>query len=441
MKKLLVLFLTLSLLVCTFGLIDCNGGDHIHIYSSEWSFDKTHHWQNAACGCDNKLEYGEHVYEDSLCTVCNANSVHLLFDGGEGTEANPYIISTVEEFANIAEVPTFAYFKVKDGVEQLDLSNWSSIRLNGCLDGNNVKLVNLNTRLFTHVGNNEEQQIYVKNLEVTINFVSSSHAALIKEIDNFGTTVFENVSIHGYIEGESNTAVLFSFGTQNGHETGSNYTVELKNVKTDVTLVCAGPQPFAGFVAHAYAGTGNKLTLNIDAQTEFTGEVYSAEVRTFNEYVAIGAYEINVEGQPYTQLTKQTVKLINKVLPVKGENGYTLAIGENVSKVVVAVTGQLTAYDENGEKIATKSGITMTFKTESITEGLEGNLNILGLFDSLEIVNGAEAYNAELVDGVLKVYIPQNASYETGWVKLQVQQYNANGEIVSCGTLEIWRKD
>lgn len=438
MKKILIPCLMFCLALCSVGLMGCNKTEHSHTYSADWSYDKTHHWHEATCDCDEKSDYGEHSFVDDVCSICNINYLQVAFDSGTGTETDPYIISNIKELQNISKVPTFSYFKVKDGIEQLDLSDWTSIRLNGSFDGNNVKLVNLNTRLFTHVGNNEEKQIYVKNFEVTINLVSNTHAALIKEIDNFGTTVFENVKIHGYIEGESNMASLFSFGTNNGHSTGSNYTVELKNVKSDATLVCVTAQPFAGFVAHAYAGTGNKLTLNVDNETQFTGEVYSAGTKKFNQYVAIGSFEINREGEPITQNTKIETKSINKIVPVLGTDGYTVAADPNASKITVSITGQISAYDNEGNPIATKAGITMTFKTQNITENLQGDIKILDLFNSAEIVNGASEYNAEIVDNVLKIYVAQTVNYASGTIRLQVQQYNEQGEIVSCGTLNIY---
>ena len=437
MKKLFsILVLCFTLCLATFGLIACN--EHQHSYSDEWEYNKTHHWHAATCGCtDETSSYEEHTYVDGICSSCSVKEVDLLFTSGAGTEANPYIISNVEELENIAKTTTFTYFKVNDGVQSLDLTNWTAIRLNGCFDGNNVVLNNLTARLFTHVGNNEEKEIYVKNFEVNINLVSDGSAALIKEIDNFGTTTFENVKIHGYIEGESNVATLFNFGTQNGHETGSNYTVELKNVKIDATLVCVTAQPVGAIVAHAFAGTGNKLTLKVDSATAFTGEVYSAGDKKYNEYVSIGTFEIIKDGFAYTQ-TEIDAKQIAKVLPVKGTDGYTVAVGEDVTKITVSITAQLTAYDQDGNKIAKLVGITLTLNTKNYTENLTGDIKILDLFESAEIVNSADEYNVEIVDGVLKLYVAQNANYATGIARLQVQQYDAQNNIVSCGTLNIY---
>ena len=440
MKRKIILILTTCLMLCASltGLIACDDEEQHteHTYSSEWSYDRTYHWHAATCGCDEKADYAKHSFVDDECYICGVDYEQVAFTSGSGTETDPYIISTADELANVGKIADFRYYKVKDGVEQLDLSSWTPVRLNGSFDGNGVKLVNLANRLFTHVGNNEEKEIYVKNFEVTINFVSSTHAALIKEIDNFGTTTFENVKIHGYIEGESNMASLFSFGTQNGHSTGSNYTVELKNVKVDATLVCVTAQPLGAFVAHAYAGTGNKLTLKIDDQTEFTGSVYTAGGKC-NEYVSIGTYEIYKNNQLITQ-TNLTVNSITKVVPVSGADGFTVTASENVSKITVSITAQITAYDEDDNVIPNKNGITMTFSTKNITENLTGDVKVCDAFTSAEIVNGASEYKAEIVDGVLKLYVAQGVNYESGTVRIQVQQYNAQGDVISCGTLNAY---
>ena len=108
-----------------------------------------------------------------------------------------------------------------------------------------------------------------------------------------------------------------------------------------------------------------------------------------------------------------------------------------MNKITVSITAQLTAYDASGNIIPGKNGITMTFTTKEILQA-SGNVIVLEAFDSVEIVNGADKYDAMIVDGVLKLYIAQNANYATGVVRLQVQQYDANGDIISCGTLNVY---
>jgi hypothetical protein len=211
-------------------------------------------------------------------------------------------------------------------------------------------------------------------------------------------------------------------------------------VDVDADIACVAQQPVGAFVAHAFAGTGNKLTLVVDADTSFTGNVYCAGVEKYNEYVAIGEYEIYVNGEAYKQ-AQITAKQITKNVPVLGADGYTVTADENVDKIVVSITAQITAYDADGNVIPNKNGITMTFKTWEITEALNGDVALLAAFDGAEIVSYADAKDAEIVDGVLTLYVDQDVSYETGIVRLQVQQYDANGDIISCGTLGIYTFD
>ena len=230
---------------------------------------------------------------------------------------------------------------------------------------------------------------------------------------------------------------LFSFGTNNGYEGGSNYTVELNNVKIDATIVCVTGQPLAAFIAHSFPGANNKLTLKVDDETEFTGEVYSAGDKKYNEYVSIGTYEIYKEGVLITQSEIET-KPINKVVPELTEEGYFVTADENVDKITVSITAQISAYDEDGNVIPSKVGITMTFTTKDITEGLDGSVKVLDKFDTATIVNNANGYDAQIDNGILTIYVAQSVSYESGTVRLQVQQYNEQGDIISCGTLNIY---
>ena len=165
----LLIVLCLSLSVCL-SLVACANG-HMHLWNPDWSFDKTNHWHTCdGADCEETAGFGEHAFVDGVCKGCGVTALQLEFDGGVGTEESPYIISNSEQLAKMALATEFSYFKVKDGVEELDMSNWTSIRLNGSFDGNGVKLVNLSTRLFTHVGNNEAKDIYVKNFIYCFSF-------------------------------------------------------------------------------------------------------------------------------------------------------------------------------------------------------------------------------------------------------------------------------
>ena len=49
----------------SFGVISCNQQGHTHKYSTEWSYDETHHWHAAICAhSDEKKDYGPHEFSD-----------------------------------------------------------------------------------------------------------------------------------------------------------------------------------------------------------------------------------------------------------------------------------------------------------------------------------------------------------------------------------------
>lgn len=74
MKKLLIVILSVIASACLFvGFAGCNdnGQNHVHTYSTEWSFDETYHWHKATC--DHKDEVSgkaEHTAVNGKCPVC-----------------------------------------------------------------------------------------------------------------------------------------------------------------------------------------------------------------------------------------------------------------------------------------------------------------------------------------------------------------------------------
>ena len=44
--------------------------EHTHTYSSEWESNDEYHWHPATCGHDVKGDYGKHVIENYVCTIC-----------------------------------------------------------------------------------------------------------------------------------------------------------------------------------------------------------------------------------------------------------------------------------------------------------------------------------------------------------------------------------
>ncbi len=380
-------------------------------------------------------------------TVVDASKISD-FAGGFGTPDFPYIIETAQQLVNISNhYDTYNYYKVAAGVTSLDLTGVGKIYLNGSFDGNGVQITNLTTALFERVGyQNSVETIKISNLTATMN--NTDGRALVRNIYNAGNTIFENVTLHGYIEGQYNMGSFYNYGTANYDGTGADYTVEFINSKSDMTIVCTSGNVAGGFLGHSYEGAGNSFTLKIDANSAYTGKIlttngkgnlYFAMTSDYNN--ALNKFIINGNEVKFDNghiPAAENCGKITVVAPVKGETGYTVTPVENAVKFVVFVAPQVTAYDENGEKIANKAGMTWSFVyAEPEVSGTDA-VKVLDLITSASIVNGTDhEYGYELKDGVLTIYSGRSDNYASGWVTLQVSQYDANGNLLATGSLNV----
>ena len=381
----------------------------------------------------------------------------VLFAGGTGTQKDPFLIVDYDTFQHVTDLydEGYYYFKVKDGVESIDCTGWTPVKLHGSFNGNNVKLNNVTACLFMNVGYQlAEEEIKLSNLEATMNVSSNGQygaAALVKNIFNSGVTTFDNVKVHGYLEGFWNMGSFYNYGTANYDNHGSNYEVVFNNCYSDATLVCASGNTIGGLFGHAYEGAGNSFTLRVN-NTEYAGQMYlttnsgkgnkyfgmtSDYYNSLNHFFFDGVEDTFNNGSTknsgaYTNSTK-----ITNVVAVKGNEGYTIAKQSNVSRIVVTITAQLTAYDSQNEKIVNLSGITMTLSSTELTELDGASIKIFDLFSSINITKNASEYNAGVVNNVLNISLASSSNYKSGNIRLQVNQYDSTGNIVSAGTIDI----
>ena len=369
------------------------------------------------------------------------------FAGGLGTANAPYLIETPAQLMNISNYyeKGYKYFKVADGVTSLDLTGVGKISLHGSFDGNGVSIVNLTTALFEYVGYQlAEETIKISNITATMN--NTDGRAFVRNIHNSGTTIFENVTLHGYIEGLYNLGSFYNYGTANG-TAGSDYTVEFINSKSDITIVCTSGNTAGGFLGHSYEGAGNSFTLKIDANSAYTGTIYTTGSGKGNLYFAMTSDYNNalnhfiVNGNEITFDNDHIPAAANvgKVAvanPVAGADGYTVTPVENADHFVVDLNAQVTAYDEEGNKIVNKAGMTWPLGNVemSATDG-----KVFDLISSAVIVNGTDhEFGYELKDGVLTIYSGRSDNYADGWVTLQVNQYDDNDNLIAAGSLKVY---
>lgn len=370
--------------------------------------------------------------------IIDNSTVNSPFAGGNGTKDNPYLIATKEQLLKISEYyDTYNYFKIADEVGTLDLTGIGRLELNGSFDGNNVEIEGLTTSLFRVVGNiNKKQKIKISNLTATVR--NTDGHALVRNIFNPGETTFENVKLHGYIEGQYNMGSFYNYGTANADDIGADYTVTFINTTSDATLVCTTGNAIGGMLGHGYQGSGNTLSINMDESSNYTGQMYTTG--TAKCYKVMGmcsssTYILN--DQEISRYTSEyTSTRLTVATPAKGTDGYYVTTATGVNHYIVYLNCQLTAYDADNNKINNLSGMTWNIENKTISSNFDSR--IFDLFDSAEIINGEEHERGYTIEnGVLKVYTHANVNYKSGTLTLQVNQYNAEGTILSTGITAI----
>ncbi len=211
-----------------------------------------------------------------------------MFAGGDGTKDNPYLIANREQFANIdAKYGTYYYYEIT--AKELDLSNWSSVKLMGSLEGNGVVITNLDNNLFMYTYGTAAQLCYVKNIDMTIDYISTApyFDGAVTEYAIY--TYFDNVDVHGSFEGGSISAYV---GMGWSDKSASELT--FKDCEADLMLVGTSSAP-AGFIVHPWCDYDKSSITIIDSA--YTGVVSSSTgtARVYYTNDIDAAFTINVE--------------------------------------------------------------------------------------------------------------------------------------------------
>ena len=379
---------------------------------------------------------------------------------GSGTASDPFMVYDFDTMQKVSDYYNkgYYYFAVdmsKTDNGKIDCTGWVPVKLRGSFDGKNVKFVNVTAALFMSVGYQlENEKIVLKDFDATMNVSANGDygaVALIKNIFNSGKTEFNNVNVHGYMEGFWNMGSYYNYGTANYDDVGCDYEVEFNDCTSDATLVCASGNTIGGLFGHAFEGAGHSFTLRVN-NSEYIGRMFlnnssgkgnkyfgmtSNYNNTNNHFYFDGVEDTFNNGSSknasaYTNSTK-----IAKVTAVKGSDGYTIAKQSNVAKIVVTITSQLTAYDDDNVQIVNLSGITMTLSSKEIVDIDGSTVKVLDLFNAVNITKDADKYDATISNGKLNVKLASDANYKSGNIRLQVNQYDSTGSIVSAGTIDL----
>lgn len=129
-----------------------------------------------------------------------------LFAGGEGTKANPYQISTAEQFERIGSRESTTYFVL---INDIDLENYNTVRLikNAEIDGSNYALRNVNKMIA------EKFAGTIKNVDIYMNSQDALFLHLGRE--SSASVLVENVNVYGVLDlsgsAEQNTGILANY--------------------------------------------------------------------------------------------------------------------------------------------------------------------------------------------------------------------------------------
>lgn len=214
------------------------------------------------------------------------NGEQKLFDKGEGTEENPYIISSVDELkvlANAVNKTGLTYqnkcFKVAEGTV-LDLSGekWASIgtlshKFMGTFDGNGATVKGLTDNgefgcygLFGYISGATIKNIIFTDVNMTCN--GSNRGALVGNL--YGTNTIENIEVSGKIAGNDYVAGIAGRPYLNDSNTG---TLTISNCVNNATI--EGKLKVGGIVGYAradVAGSTKVIAKNCKNNGKVSGE-------------------------------------------------------------------------------------------------------------------------------------------------------------------------
>ena len=358
------------------------------------------------------------------------------FYSGYGTKLEPYLIASKEQFKKISDNnDKYAYYKINPDYTDTDLSNWTSVNLHGSFDGSNKHFTNVTSGLFDYVGKkNTSEEITLKNIEATF---AGAGDGIIYCLCNTGTTTFDNVKVHGTLEGYWNFGSFISYGYLN------SFTAKFINSTSDATLNCID-STVGGFVGNAWEGSGNTFTLIIDDNSKFTGTICSTKGQG-HMYVGMTSnygytlYKGTVVEKVVGYKAYDNVKKITEVKPELNENGYTIAVDSNAFKLVYSVDARLDGYEsDNVTTTANRSGITMVLDMNEVTTPISDTV-LLEKVTSATIKNGADDYDYTLTNGAMEVCVPGNYNYRSGTIRLTVTQYDSKGGIICTGTTDVFK--
>ena len=197
------------------------------------------------------------------------------FHNGEGSESDPFIIANRKQLLNTGLFynQSSYYFKVMDGVNEIDCSNWEIISyFGGTLDGNGVTLTNLDAPLIECIKDNlSNSTATIKNLNINCNMYYNDDRGAIITYSKVKNTVFDNVNVHGLIESSLGCSPYIGYGCY-----GYNYYY-FNNCVSNVSLVATGGSA-SGFVNHPSYSEAEGANPSVNVKIFITDSLYNGNM-------------------------------------------------------------------------------------------------------------------------------------------------------------------
>ena len=190
---------------------------------------------------------------------------------GSGTETDPNLISTAEQFAeqlsktdnNAGEM---VYYKIINDLDFSGISSWDRIILsNVTIDGDSHKLTGINGSIFNSSGglfSQGQNQVTIKNLNLYVNldFNFRSAGALFRQTSSGSEVTIDNCHVYGKIASGNDRIGAF-IGTTVG-----NVTIKNSSINAEIS----GNDSVGGFIG--FSNNNNIVIENCVAQGKVTGQ-------------------------------------------------------------------------------------------------------------------------------------------------------------------------
>ena len=347
------------------------------------------------------------------------------FAGGFGTAQFPYLIVNAEQLQNVGKYyESFNYFKVADGVTEIDCNGWTSVSLCGVFDGNGVHFINTNDNLFRDVYGESAE---IKNFTVT--FKNSDGGVVY--FNTAKNLTMSNINVYGTIEGSYNISSLIDYAGANNQ---SEHHIVMDNCHVFATIIMTNGGAGA-YVGHPYSNADSTFALT---NCTFEGHMYSSQgasaCKVFsglwvNGTVTVDGVAINANASLNNDQCHGITKLVG-TLPEKYST-FSASAHDRFHHAVAILT---ISPNGNGTTVL-GGGYSNDFIVEDLT-AVDGTLTT-SLVKYYDITVNGDATTETGVSEDGNTYNIVNEKYNNEYANASVRiiQYDANDNILS---ITVW---